>query len=93
MVTPIYKIHIIVSVFFIISNGVPANGSEIPNLFECSSVVTNPTPGNSLYSQSEIFGATATPKDVEALKYYCLNDLIRTIITKEMVSIYILIAV
>ena len=35
-----------------------------------------PTEGNSLYYHSEVFAATAKPKDVEAFKYYCTNDLI-----------------
>ena len=38
-------------------------------------VVANPTEGNPLYSHSELFGANATLNDVEAFKYYCINDL------------------
>jgi len=55
-------------------------------LSECASVVANPTEGNPLYSHSELFGATATPKDVEAFKYYCINDLMTTIIHEQLVS-------
>ena len=59
----------------------------VANLLQCSKVVTKPTPSNPLYSHSKLFGANnATPKDVEALKYYCLNDLIHTILTNQMVS-------
>ena len=35
-----------------------------------------PTKGNSLYSHSEIFGAAIKPKDIDAFKYYCTNNLI-----------------
>ena len=55
-------------------------------LSECDSVVADPTEGNPLYSHSELFGAAATPKDVEAFKYYCINDLMVSMISDELVS-------
>ena len=55
-------------------------------LSECDSAVADPTEGNPLYSHSELFGATATPKDVEAFKYYCINDLMVSVISDELVS-------
>ena len=55
-------------------------------LSECGSVVADPTEGNPLYSHSELFGATATPKDAEAFKYYCVNDLMVSVISDELVS-------
>ena len=57
-----------------------------PALSECASVVADPTEGNPLYSHSELFGATATPKDVEAFKYYCINGLMVSLIHKAIVS-------
>ena len=57
-----------------------------PALSECASVVADPTEGNPLYSHSELFGVTATPKDVEAFKYHCINDLMVSIIHEVIVS-------
>ena len=57
-------------------------------LSECASVVADPTEDNPLYSHSELFGAAATPKDVEAFKYYCINDLMVSIISEQIVSQY-----
>ena len=58
-----------------------------PVLPDCGRVKTdyNATGGNPLYSHSELFGAAATPTDVEAFKYYCINDLIATIIPEDVV--------
>ena len=51
---------------------------------QCTQVF--PTEGNSLYYHSEVFVTTAKPKDVEAFKYYCTNDLIFSII-EDLVSL------
>ena len=57
----------------------------------CSRENYDPTEGNLLYSLSELFNnTTATLKDVEAFKYYCINHLIVSTIKTEMVSIIII---
>ena len=63
-----------------------AANCNAPALSECVSVVSDPTEGNPLYSHSELFGATATPKDVEGFKYYCINDLMVSIIRKVTIN-------
>ena len=70
-------------------NAVPVVAScnvPSPELSECASVAADPTEGNPLYSHSELFGVTATPKDVEAFKYYCINDLMVFVISDQLVS-------
>ena len=71
----------------ILVNGAPVvDNCGTPVLSDCVSDVADPTEGNPLYSHSELFGATATPKDVEGFKYYCINDLMVSIIREELVS-------
>ena len=53
------------------------------NIGGCTQVLQ--TEGNSLYYHSEVFETTARPKDVEAFKYYCTNDLIISTV-KDLVS-------
>ena len=72
-----------------LTSAAPASTNcNIPSLElpECASVVDDPTEGNPLYSHFELLGATATPIDVEAFKYYCINDLIVSIIREKLVS-------
>ena len=68
-----------------LDNAILVNALE---LSECGSVIADPTEGNPLYSHSELFGDTATPKDVEAFKYYCINDLMVSIISDQLVVSY-----
>ena len=72
------------NILFVNAASATAN-CKLPSLelSECASVVADPTEGNPLYSHSELFGANATPKDVESFKYYCSNDLIVSIITEQ----------
>jgi len=73
------------------TNAAPViDNCNIPSLelSECRSVVADPTEGNPLYSHSELFGATATPKDVEAFKYYCINNLMVTVIREQQFVSY-----
>ena len=73
----------------ILVNAAPVvDNCNVPALSECASVVADPTEGNPLYSHSELFAATATPKDVEAFKYYCINDLMVSVISEQLVSHY-----
>ena len=69
-----------------LTNAAPASANcniSSPELPECASVVADPTEGNPLYSHSELFGATTTPKDVEAFEYYCINNLTVSIIREQ----------
>ena len=59
--------------------------TTVTNLQECNRVTANSIEGAPLYSHSGLFGATATPKDVKAFKFYCTINLIMSLI-KEMVS-------
>ena len=66
------------------TSSVLVNSQLNPNIGGCTQVL--PTEGNSLYYYSEVFETTARPKDVEAFKYYCTNDLIFSTI-EDMVSL------
>ena len=73
----------------ILVNAAPVvDNCNVPALSECASIVADPTEGNPLYSHSELFAATAKPKDVEAFKYYCINDLMVSVISEQLVSHY-----
>ena len=59
-----------------------ANSQPIINIGGCTQV--SPTEGNSLYYHSEVFGSSTRLKDVEAFKYYCINDLIFSIMKDQV---------
>lgn len=69
---------------FLNSSSLLVNSQLNTNIGGCTQV--HPTEGNSLYYHSEVFAATARPKDVEAFKYYCTNDLIFSTI-EDLVSL------
>ena len=58
--------------------------TTVTNLQECNRVTANSTEGGPLYSNSGLFRATTTPKDVKAFKFYCTVNLIMSLI-EEMV--------
>ena len=76
--------HLILVFNAVTINPCPEKG--VVNLQECRRVIANPTEGNPLYSHSELFGDTATPKDVEAFKFYCTINLMMSLI-QQMVSV------
>ena len=51
----------------------------------CSPGTSSPIEGKSL---SEIFGDAAKLRDAEALKYFCINGLISSTISTEMVNLH-----
>ena len=73
--------------YTILVNAAPVvDNCGTPALSECASAVADPTEGNPLFFHYELFGATATPSDVEGFKYYCINDLMVSIISEELIS-------
>jgi len=66
-----------------VSNTVPINSCSskgVTNLREYHRVIANSSEGGPLYSHSELFGDTATPKDVEEFKYYRTINLMMSLI-------------
>ena len=56
----------------------------MPIIIDCSPGTSHPIEGKSL---SEIFADASKLRDVEALKYFCINDLIESTIRTEMVNL------